>query len=67
MEVESSMSHITRGDNCVYDWSSMLTYEQENAYLALGDERVVFHFYSGSARPTSVIRKMTKTTKKKKA
>lgn len=62
------MSQIGRGNNCVYDWCSMLTYEQEKAYLSLNNEdenkHHVFHFYSGAACPTSIIRKLTKDNKR---
>lgn len=62
------MSQISRGNNCVYDWCSVLTYEQENAYLSTNNgcenEHHVFHFYSGLARPTSTLRKLTKENKR---
>lgn len=68
MEVEANMSKIGMGNNCVYDWCSMLTYDQENAYLSMNNEcddrHHVFHFYSGSVRPTPIIRKITKEGKR---
>ena len=68
MEVESSMSQISRGNNCVYDWCSALTYEQEDAYLSMNSEgdskHHVFHFYSGTTNSISTIRKLTKENKR---
>lgn len=64
MEVEPDMSQIGMSNNCVYDWCSMLTYEQENTFLSMNNEcenkHHVFHFYSGDVQPTPIIRKLTK-------